>query len=95
MVYGALKKPLQKLRELLQVLAEKLAQSGDHAKTTSERINKVSPLLQKAANLLATLVSFIREVTQRFGEAAGLLNGRKARHKIKKARVLRPWASWL
>ncbi|GEM_PF-3323083 len=76
-VYGALKKPLQKLRELLQLLAEKLDQGGDHAKTASEWINKVSPILQKAAGLLATIVTFIREIAQRFGEAAGLLKSIK------------------
>lgn len=77
-VYGALKKPLQRLRELLQLLAKKLDQSGDHTKTAGDWINKVSPILQKVADLLAKIVAVIREVAQRFGEAAGLLKSIEA-----------------
>lgn len=77
-VYGALKKPLQRLRELLQLLAQKLDQSGDHTKTAGDWINKVSPILQKAADLLGKIVAVIREVAQRFGEAAGLLKSVEA-----------------
>lgn len=77
-IYGALKKPLQRLRELLQLLAKKLDESGDHTKTAGDWINKVSPILQKAADLLAKIVTVIRETAQRFGEAAGLLKSIEA-----------------
>lgn len=77
-VYGALRGPLRKLRELLQLLSEKMNQGSDHAKTASDWIGKAGPILQKAADLLAKIVAFIREVAQRFGEAAGLFKSVEA-----------------
>lgn len=77
-VYGALRGPLQKLRELLQRLSEKISQGSDQAKTASEWVDKASPILQKAADILAKLVGFIREVANRFGDAAGLFKSVEA-----------------
>jgi hypothetical protein len=74
LVYGTLRGPIQKLRELLKDVSGKLDQGGDHAKKASDWINKGSPILQKVADLLAKIVAFIRQVAQRIGEVVGLIN---------------------
>lgn len=74
-VYRGLRSPLDKLRELLGKLAEKVEQGGNSATRASEVIAKTAPIFEKIAKLLAQIVSVLRRIASGFGEASDLLKG--------------------
>jgi hypothetical protein len=74
-VYVSLQKPIKRLRELLPLLSKNLLKASDYTKTAGEWVDKGSPILQKAAEILAFIVTFIREIAHLFGKAAGFIKG--------------------
>jgi hypothetical protein len=78
LVYGALRGPLQKLRELLKLLSRLVAESGTPILRVSDWVDKSSALLQIIADQLAKIVASIRETAKRFGDAAGFLKSVEA-----------------
>jgi ABC-type transporter Mla subunit MlaD len=78
LVYGALRGPLQKLRELLELLSRLVAESGVPISRVSDWVDKSSALVQIIADQLAKVVAAIRETAKRFGDAAGFLESVEA-----------------
>jgi hypothetical protein len=73
LVYGALRAPLQKLRELLELLSRLVAESGTPILRVGDWVDKSSVLMQIIADQLAKIIDAIRQTAKRFGDAAGFL----------------------
>lgn len=77
-VYGVLRAPMARLRELLKLLSEKMEVGSHAADQAGDWVRKASPILQKIANLLSFIVTLIRGVASGFGQAANTLKSVEA-----------------
>ena len=77
-IYGKLRKPIDELKGLLKPLAENMEKGAEYARTGGKWIEKITPILQLASEILDFMVSVIRGVAHGFGEAAGLIKSVEA-----------------
>ncbi len=72
-IYSMLRKPIEELKKQLKPLAENLQKGAEFAKVGGRWIDKIVPIMQFAADVLAFIVTAIRGVAHGIGEAAGLV----------------------